>query len=208
MKKLMGNNIIKKLLFVFVLLGLTCFWGCAKTLSDDIFRFEVRSLNITVGDSFEIGMVLGGVDENTKIVFETAFETVDEEGNAVITSGSEYLNVKGNETTNIDTTQSVANTILAKEALSQKEGTYYVYFYDYTDEVSSVSTSVNSISDKVYKVNTKDGFNSNYVSEETNKDASSIEDLKVKALTLIKVVDGEIVEYYEGREEINNNFGE
>ena len=102
MKKLMGNNIIKKLLFVFVLLGLTCFWGCAKTLSDDIFRFEVRSLNITVGDSFEIGMVLGGVDENTKIVFETAFETVDEEGNAVITSGSEYLNVKGNETTNIE----------------------------------------------------------------------------------------------------------
>ena len=77
-----------------------------------------------------------------------------------------------------------------------------------TDEVSSVSTSVNSISDKVYKVNTKDGFNSNYVSEDTNKDASSIEDLKVKALTLIKVVDGEIVEYYEGKEEINNNFGE
>ena len=54
-----------------------------------------------------------------------------------------------------------------------------MYFYDYTDEVSSVSTSVNSISDKVYKVNTKDGFNSNYVGEETNKDASNIEDLKI-----------------------------
>lgn len=115
---------------------------------------------------------------------------------------------KKNETTNTDTTPSVANTILAKEALSQKEDTYYVYFYDYTDEVSSVSTSIKSISDKVYKVNTKDGFNSNYVSEDTNKGATSIEELKVKALTLIKVIDGEIVEYYEGKEEINNNFGE
>ena len=115
---------------------------------------------------------------------------------------------KKNETTNTDNTQNVSNTILAKEALSQKEDTYYVYFYDYSDEVSSVSTSVNSISDKVYKVNTKDGFNSNYVSEDTNKDAGSIEELKVKALTLIKVVDGEIVEYYEGKEEINNTFGE
>lgn len=115
---------------------------------------------------------------------------------------------KKEETTNTDNTQSVENTILAKEALSQKEDTYYVYFYDYSDEVSSVSTSVKSISDKVYKVNTKDGFNSNYVSEETNKDATSIEELKVKALTLIKVVDGSIVEYYEGKEEINNTFGE
>ena len=106
------------------------------------------------------------------------------------------------------TTPSVANTILAKEALSQKEDTYYVYFYDYTDEVSSVSTSIRSIKDKVYKVNTKDGFNSNYVGEDTNKDASSIEDLKVKALTLIKVENGSIVEYYEGKEEINNSFGE
>ena len=42
---------------------------------------------------------------------------------------------KENETTNTDTTSSVANTILAKESLSQKEDTYYVYFYDYTDEV-------------------------------------------------------------------------
>ena len=115
---------------------------------------------------------------------------------------------KKNETTNTDTTPNVANTILAKESLSQKEDTYYVYFYDYTDEVSSVSTSVKNISDKVYKVNTKDGFNSNYVSEETNKDATNIDELKVKALTLIKVVDGSIVEYYEGKEEINNNFGE
>ena len=112
------------------------------------------------------------------------------------------------ETTNTDTTPSVDNTILAKEALIQKEDTYYVYFYDYTDEVTSVTTSVDNISDKVYKVNTKDGFNSNYVSEETNKEATSIEELKVKALTLIKVVDGEIVEYYEGKEEINNTFGE
>ena len=115
---------------------------------------------------------------------------------------------KKNETTNTDTTPSVANTILAKEALSQKEDTYYVYFYDYTDEVASVSSSISNIEDKVYNVNTKDGFNSNYVSEESNKDASSIDELKVKALTLIKVVDGSIVEYYEGKEEINNTFGE
>ena len=58
---------------------------------------------------------------------------------------------------------------------------------------------------KVYKVNTKDGFNSNYVSEETNKDATSIEELKVKALTLIKVENGSIVEYGTYKELMNNN---
>ena len=113
-----------------------------------------------------------------------------------------------NETINTETTPTAANTILAKEALSQKEDTYYVYFYDYTDEVATVSGAIGKIKDKVYRVNTKDGFNSNYVGEDTNKDATTIDELKVKALTLIKVVDGSIVEYYEGKEEIKNSLGE
>lgn len=93
MKNFMSNN-IKKLLFVFIVFGLACFWGCAKTLSDDIFRFEVRALNITVGESFEIGMVLGGVDENTKVVFEVATENGE--------NPLQYLQVKGNATTKVE----------------------------------------------------------------------------------------------------------
>ena len=43
--------------------------GCAKTTSDDIFRFEVRELSLEVGDTMEIGLVQGGLDENTAVIF-------------------------------------------------------------------------------------------------------------------------------------------
>lgn len=100
----------------------------------------------------------------------------------------------------------VTNTILASEIFKQKEEEYYVYFYDYTDEDNQVSTSVSSklSSQKVYKVDTSSALNNKYVSEESNKSAKKLEDLKVKAPTVIKVSGEEIVTYYEGNEIINN----
>ena len=100
----------------------------------------------------------------------------------------------------------VTNTILASEIFKQKEEEYYVYFYDYTDEDSQVSSSVSSklSSQKVYKVDTSSALNNNYVSEESNKSAKKIDDLKVKSPTVIKITGEEIVAYYEGNEIINN----
>ncbi len=102
----------------------------------------------------------------------------------------------------------VANTILASEAFKQKESSYYVYFYDYDEDEKDgdITTLVNSnLVDKTYKVNTKSAMNANYVSDSSNKEAKTIDELKVVNHTLIKVTDGIITEYYEG-EEITNKL--
>ena len=53
---------------------------------------------------------------------------------------------------------------------------------------------------KVYKVNTDSALNSKYVGEESNKSASSVDELKVVAPTLVKISGDKIVEYLEGNE--------
>ena len=51
------------------------------------------------------------------------------------------------------------------------------------------------------------GLNKNYVTEETgNKNATSIDDLKVKSPTVVKISDDKVVGYYEGRDEIISHF--
>ena len=47
-------------------------------------------------------------------------------------------------------------------------------------------------------------MNKKYVSTESNKNAKTLEELKVKAPTVIKIVGNEIKEYYEENEIINN----
>ena len=100
----------------------------------------------------------------------------------------------------------VENTILASEIFKQSEEEYYVYFYDYTDKENTTSSVVSSklSSSKVYKVDTSSGLNKNYVSEESNKSAKNLEDLKVKSPTVIKISGEKITAYYEGEEIINN----
>ena len=101
----------------------------------------------------------------------------------------------------------VSNTILAAETFNQKEEEYYVYFYDYTDEDSEISSVISSklSSSKVYKVDTSSALNKNYIAEESNKSAKNLNDLKVKAPTIIKVTGETISAYYEA-EEIKNNL--
>lgn len=96
----------------------------------------------------------------------------------------------------------VEKTILASEIFKQKEEEYYVYFYDYNDEESSISSSVSSALSNVtvYNVDASSALNNNYVSEESNKKAKKLEDLKVKSPTVIKISGDQIVEYYEGDE--------
>lgn len=100
----------------------------------------------------------------------------------------------------------VTNTILASEVFKQAEEEYYVYFYDYNEEDSKISSSVSNklSSSKVYKVDTNSALNNNYVSEESNKSAKSLNELKVKSPTVIKITGEEITAYYEGDEIVNN----
>ena len=106
-------------------------------------------------------------------------------------------------------TNKIANTILASETFKQSEPNYYVYFYDFdeAEKESDITTKVNNDSNlsrwKVYKVNTKSALNANYIASEGNKNAKTIDDLKVVSHTLIKIENDTITEYYEGDEIIS-----
>lgn len=118
-----------------------------------------------------------------------------------ITKELDWFDKKEEETQTL-----VSNTILASEIFKQKEENYYIYFYDYTDEDTEITNTINSklSSSKVYKVDTSSALNKKYISEESNKSAKKLEDLKVKSPTVIKISGDEISEYYEKNEIITN----
>ena len=119
-----------------------------------------------------------------------------------VTKELDWFDKKENDTTPV----LMENTILASEIFKQAEENYYVYFYDYNDEDSQISATVSNklSSSKVYKVDTSSALNKKYVSNESNKSAKKLEELKVKAPTVIKVTGEEISAYYEENEIINN----
>lgn len=102
--------------------------------------------------------------------------------------------------------KNASDSILASAIFKQKEEEYYVYFYDFNEEKATVTEYVNNrlSNEKVYKVDTTSAMNKKYVSTESNKNAKTLEELKVKAPTVIKIVGNEIKEYYEENEIINN----
>lgn len=120
-----------------------------------------------------------------------------------LTKELDWFNKKEN-TEEIDV---VSNSILAKSSFSQSEEEYYVYFYSFKKEDSEIASIVSSkLSDsKVYRVNTDSAMNANYVSETSNKNAKSLEDLKVVPNTIVKISNGAIIKYYE-EDEIKNNL--
>ena len=80
----------------------------------------------------------------------------------------------------------ITNKILAADTLRQSEEDYYVYFYNPEEENTEVSNLLYSVSEKIYRVNLNDDFNSNFVGEPSGI-VENINDLKVLNPTLIKV---------------------
>ncbi len=111
---------------------------------------------------------------------------------------------------NNTTSESISDKIVATNIFSQKEDLYYVYCYDFSDEDEGVAQAVQGASSqKIYRLNTKDGFNSKYVTDgEGNKNASSLSDLKISNPTLLVISGDKITGYYEGRTSIINFLGE
>ena len=109
------------------------------------------------------------------------------------------FNSKKNNSNDNETT--IVNKILASDSLRQGEEVYYVYYYDTTDEDSSVSSVVANLDDKVYRVDLHDDFNSNFVGEPSGV-VNNINDLKVKSPTVIKVESESIIAFFSGSDEI------
>ena len=106
-------------------------------------------------------------------------------------------NVAETESTDIE------KKILAKNTFNQNEGTYYVYFYDFNNEDTNIASAIYSADATVYRVDVSNGLNSNYVSsDDGNRNATTLDDLKVVDPTLIKIENDKIVAYYEGPNEI------
>lgn len=107
-----------------------------------------------------------------------------------------------------DVTTSTTN-ILANSTFSQKDESYYVYFYDFKNEDTSIADIIKNklASSKVYKVDTADVMNKNFIVEiDSNKNAKNINELKVKKNTIIKITNKQVEGYYEGVEDIENNL--
>ena len=125
-----------------------------------------------------------------------------------VTKEIDFSNKGVNKNNKNDSTSSnaVDNMILASKIFDQQESSYYVYFYDFNDEDDNLASIINNVSDLVvYRVNTSDGFNSKYVSDDKgNSSARTLDEVRVVNPTLIKVTDDSIVEYYEGLNNISS----
>ena len=115
---------------------------------------------------------------------------------------------KDSEEETTESASSVSGAILAENTFNQSGDNYYVLFYNFEDEdetnlASSVSSNLTD--KKIYKVNTNDGLNSNFVTKDTsNPNAKSKEELKIKSPTLITVSADSISEYIEGTDNIKS----
>lgn len=96
-----------------------------------------------------------------------------------------------------------SDVILARNTFMQTDSEYYVYYYDFDDDDTSISTLISSnlSNSKVYKVDISDAFNSNYISDDVNI-TNDIEEFKISTTTLIKIVDSDIVESYTSKDDI------
>ena len=97
--------------------------------------------------------------------------------------------------------------ILAGESFNQ-DGEYYVIYYDSSDEYSTISSLIssyqlNNSDTKLYSVDLSNGMNKKYVTDGdiVTDDASS---LRVKANTLLKFEDGEVIETITDLSEITS----
>ena len=103
-------------------------------------------------------------------------------------------------------------TIMLGQLFDQSEEEYYVLVYDVSDKESLIKSWISIYESSegaltVYKVDSSKKFNSNYITKEnSNKDATGLDNLKVISPTLIKVKNKTIVGYIEGEDEIINVF--
>lgn len=96
--------------------------------------------------------------------------------------------------------------ILAGNILEKTDPIYYVLCYDTEDYNSIVYEAYANVYEnsllgsKVYTVELNNPFNKKYVGEESNLDVKDVTDLKFKGVTLLKIENNKIVEYFEGEE--------
>lgn len=94
--------------------------------------------------------------------------------------------------------------ILIGSILAQSEDSYYVLITnqkDYENRYNEYISRYNN-NNKFYYSIIDNGLNGKYKSETSNLNIENIQDLKISGTTLLKIIDGKIVEYYDGDSEV------
>lgn len=119
--------------------------------------------------------------------------------------------IKNNKNTNnnVDTTEEYTeiqyDEIILGELLTRKEEIYYVLAYSFDSGYADLYNMYISYSEgdsKIYTTNIDSVFNKKYISSESNLDITNISELRIKDVTLFKISNQQIVEYYEGRDAV------
>ena len=104
--------------------------------------------------------------------------------------------------------------IIVGKMFNRPESSYLVLLGSFTDYDTTLLMqdadrymSTNDDADYVYYVDLDKGFNKGHHSEEeSNPKAQTLEELMVKNPTLVRIQDGKIVDYIEGKDEIEAYF--
>ena len=106
------------------------------------------------------------------------------------------------------------NNIIVGSLLNRPYDTYYALAYKSKDNDAVVyETYLRTYESKeeslrIYFIDLDNSLNKDYyTSDSSNPKATKIEDLKISAPTLIKVKDGKIIKYIEGKSEIKKELG-
>lgn len=110
---------------------------------------------------------------------------------------------KDSDNSESNSADTIYNRILAVDTLKQMEDEYYVFYYDSSDDNTSISSRVDILPNKVYRVDLSDSFNDNYVGTASGI-VDDISDLRVENPSIVKVSMGKIIEFYSGSEEVNS----
>lgn len=128
-----------------------------------------------------------------------------------ITSKNQEDTGEDNSSTPVEENISSNSTIVGR-SLSMGDAEYLVLFYDKKDEDNSSTYSsaasnyrYNSEALPLYEVDMSSAFNKNYVTDgESNKNPTTEEEILINGPTLIRVQNGQVVEYLEGESAITS----
>ena len=123
--------------------------------------------------------------------------------------------VNKNSSSNEETkeTEISETAIIVGSLLNRPQKEYYVLAFKSSDNDNVVYQTYLSVysskenSKKIYSVDLDNALNSKYYSESTNTKATKIDELKISSPTLIKVSDGHISKYIEGKDNITKELG-
>lgn len=124
-----------------------------------------------------------------------------------ITINEEINNTTGSNETDKPTVIQY-DEILVGNTFNKNDEKYFVVYYDMSkDDASDVASAISTYEAgaealPLYVVDMSDPLNKKYASKESNSSAGNASDLRINGVTLVRVKDGNLDKYLEGKDEV------